>query len=341
MKELKAFLIVVIVTGAIYWGVEPYAHSVLHPHVEPANFDFAKEDVNLAKTNVEKAELALKTAKESGDKAVIEGATKTLEAAKVSLEEYSTFWADINSIELSKGDPTSGESLVVAAGCTACHSIKSAGFEPAMDDKSASEAYGVAPPDLSNIGYLYDGKFLAALIKDPAMALKVTHKFNDTNPFPMTAFYGAGGDLNQEIADIVAYFKSIAPKEMSDRDVFIESCARCHDMKYVNVFANGNKQSISTYLGMTPRDLSMYNRSRDDPDLLNFINDTQKMLPGTSMPRVGLNEKAQKQVVEYMREAGDSKKDERETTGIYIMIYFAILSLFAWAWKRKIWSKLH
>ena len=47
MKELKAFLIVVIVTGAIYWGVEPYAHSVLHPHVEPANFDFAKEDVNL------------------------------------------------------------------------------------------------------------------------------------------------------------------------------------------------------------------------------------------------------------------------------------------------------
>ena len=156
MKELKAFLIVVIVTGAIYWGVEPYAHSVLHPHVEPANFDFAKEDVNLAKTNVEKAELALKTAKESGDKAVIEGATKTLEAAKVSLEEYSTFWADINSIELSKGDPTSGESLVVAAGCTACHSIKSAGFEPAMDDKSASEAYGVAPPDLSNIGYIYE-----------------------------------------------------------------------------------------------------------------------------------------------------------------------------------------
>ena len=91
MKELKAFLIVVIVTGAIYWGVEPYAHSVLHPHVEPANFDFAKEDVNLAKTNVEKAELALKTAKESGDKAVIEGATKILETAKASLEKYSTF----------------------------------------------------------------------------------------------------------------------------------------------------------------------------------------------------------------------------------------------------------
>ena len=55
MKELKAFLVVIIVTGAIYWGVEPYAHSILHPHVEPANFDFAKEDTTLAKTNVEKA----------------------------------------------------------------------------------------------------------------------------------------------------------------------------------------------------------------------------------------------------------------------------------------------
>lgn len=341
MKELKAFLIVVLVTGAIYWGVEPYAHSILHPHVEPANFDFAKEDTTLAKTNVEKAEAALKAAQTSGDKSIIDGATKTLENAKAELEKYSAFWADIESIDLTKGDAASGANLVAAAGCTACHSIKSAGFEPAMDDKSASEAYGVAPPDLSNIGYLYDGKFLAALIKDPAMALKVTHKFNDTNPFPMTAFYGAGGDLNQEIADLVAYFKSIAPKEMSDRDVFIESCARCHDMKYVNVFANGNKQSIANYLGMTPPDLSMYIRSRSELYLNNFINDTQKMLPGTSMPRVGLNEQAQKQVIEYMREAGDSKKEERETTGIYIMIYFAILSVFAWAWKRKIWSKLH
>ncbi|MBP3675578.1 MAG: cytochrome C, partial [Campylobacter sp.] len=148
MKELKAFLIVVLVTGAIYWGVEPYAHSILHPHVEPANFDFAKEDTTLAKTNVEKAEAALKAAQTSGDKSVIDGATKTLENAKAELEKYSAFWADIESIDLTKGDAASGANLVAAAGCTACHSIKSAGFEPAMDDKSASEAYGVAPPDL-------------------------------------------------------------------------------------------------------------------------------------------------------------------------------------------------
>ena len=62
MKELKAFIVVVIVTGVIYWGVEPYAHSVLYPHVEPANFDFAKEDIDLAKLNAANSQAALQTA---------------------------------------------------------------------------------------------------------------------------------------------------------------------------------------------------------------------------------------------------------------------------------------
>lgn len=52
----------------------------------------------------------------------------------------------------------------------------------------------------------------------------------------------------------------------------------------------------------------MYIRSRSVDYLNNFINDTQKMLPGTSMPRVGLNKEAQQQVMAYMNEAGDSKK---------------------------------
>ncbi|MED7852801.1 cytochrome C, partial [Campylobacter coli] len=36
-----------------------------------------------------------------------------------------------------------------------------------------------------------------------------------------------------------------------------------------------------------------------------------------------------------------SKKEERESTGIYIMIFFVILSIFAIGWKRSVWSKLH
>ncbi|ALV25199.1 ubiquinol cytochrome c oxidoreductase PetABC, membrane-bound cytochrome c subunit [Campylobacter iguaniorum] len=341
MKELKAFIVVVIVTGIIYWGVEPYAHSVLNPHVEPANFDFAKEDVNLAKTNEQAANKALEVAKASGNEDIIKSATKTLNDTKANLDKYTAFWNDINSIDLAKGDAAKGAELVNAAGCTGCHGIKTANIPAPMDDRSASESFGVTPPDLSDIGYLYDPKFLAALIKDPAIALKVSHKFNDNNPFPMTAFMGAGGDLNAEVADLVAYFKSIAPKEMSDKEVFVNSCSRCHDMKYANVFTNGNKQSIAAYLGMTPPDLSMYIRSRSNDYLNNFINDTQKMLPGTAMPRVGLNEKAQSQVISYMEKVGDSKKAERETTSLYMMGYFLILGIFAWAWKRKIWSKLH
>lgn len=341
MKDLKAFIVIIILTGITYWGVEPYAHSIMHPHVEPANFDFAKEDIELAKSNLEAANKALTKAKATNNADQIKASQKQVTAAKANLDEYTNFWNDINSIDLKKGDVKKGAELIVAAGCTGCHGIEAAGMPAAMDNKSASEAFGVAPPDLSTAGYLYDEKFLAALIKNPPMALKLTHKFGDLNPFPMTSFFGAGGDLNSEVADIVAYLKSIAPKKMDDKDVFINACSRCHGIKYDKVYANGNHQSIAKYLGSNPPDLSMYIRSRSDEYLHNFINDTQKMLPGTAMPRVGLNTKAQEQVIEYMRKVGDSKKDERENLGMYIIIYFLILGVFATLWKRSIWSKLH
>ena len=186
-----------------------------------------------------------------------------------------------------------------------------------MDAASASAAYGVNPPDLSSAGYLYTDKFLAALIKDPIMALKLDQKFGDEKPFPMPGFFGAGGDLNQEIADIVAYLKSLAPSEdkliaseavasgikqgteldeaqkkfLLSKAVFEDACLRCHDVKYDKLFASSDKASLAAYMGSTPPDLSMMIRSKGANYLHEFINDTQKKLPGTSMPRVGLNEK--------------------------------------------------
>ena len=157
----------------------------------------------------------------------------------------------------------------------------------------------------------------------------------------MPAFFGAGGDLNEEIADIVAYLKSIAPKTMSDDAVFKEACVRCHDMKYAKMYPAGNKEEISKYLGTTPPDLSMYIRSRSTQYLNDFINDPQKMLAGTAMPRVGLKDSTQKQVLSFMSATGDSKKEERESLGYYLMGYFLILAIFATLWKRKIWEKLH
>lgn len=341
MRDLIAFITIVVVTAILYWGVEPYAHSVMHPHVAPANFDFAQEDIDFAKSEVQNTQNALNEAKSTQNEEAIANAQRAFDTANSNLADYEAFWADINSIDLSKGNAQNGAELVNLAGCGACHGIKSAGMPEPMDAQTASEAYGVNPPDLSDIGYLYDEKFLAALIKDPVRALKISHKFGDTNPFPMTAFFGAGGDLNQEVADLVAYFKSIAPKEMSNKDAFISACARCHDMKYAQIYTQGNKQSLAAYLGTTPPDLSMYIRSRSMDYLHNFINDTQKMLPGTSMPRVGLNEKAQNQVVAYMEEVGDSKKAERESLGWWVMGYFFILGIFAFLWKRKVWKNLH
>lgn len=110
-----------------------------------------------------------------------------------------------------------------------------------MDNASASATFGVVPPDLSSAGAIYDKNFLAALIKEPTKALKVEHKFNETRPHPMIQFFGLGGDLDQEVADIVAYLQSIAPASIDDKKVFADACQRCHDMKYDKLMSTTDK----------------------------------------------------------------------------------------------------
>lgn len=341
MRELKGFIVVAILVAVTYWGVEPYAHSVMNPPVEPADFDFAEEDYKQAMSELSTIQVKLDEAKATGDTKAAEIAQKNYDHANAIVQENVKFWDDIKAIPLNAGDPAKGAELIMMAGCTGCHGLSAAGMESPNDPKTAASGMSVAPMDLSSAAYIYDEKFLAALIKDPARALKVTHKFGDDRPFEMPAFFGAGGDVNEEIAHIVAYLKSLAPAQMSDKEVFEQACARCHDMKYANIFPAGNKQEIKAYLGTTPPDLSMYIRSRSTEYLHNFINDPQKMLPGTSMPRVGLNGKAQDQVVAFMEATGDSKKAERESLGLWIMGYFLILGIFAVLWKNKIWRELH
>lgn len=346
MKELKVFLIVVFLTLFLYWGIEPFAHTKLNPAVAPANYDFAAEDISLANDNIKKAEAALEKAKKTGLDSIVSNSENELAAAKASLDRYKNFWDEVSAINLSSGDPVNGE-VAFQGSCMGCHSLTIAGFEPMVSEMEGSEMYGVNPPDLSTTGQIYDDKFLAALIKNPVMAMKLDHKFDmdyaGESIHPMTPFYGAGtkDDPNAEIADIVAYLKSVAPKEpLSAKAVYMDACSRCHDMKYDDVYVGGNKQSLEKYMGMTPPDLSMYIRSRSKEYLHNFINDTQKMLVGTSMPRVGLTEAAESKVIEYMESVGDSKKDSRHKISIYLMIYFAILAVLAGLWKNKIWREL-
>ena len=288
MRDLKILVIIVAVVGAMYWGVEPYAHHVMHPEVTPP--DFAFKDV---------------TAKASG------------------------------------GDAAKGKELV-AAQCISCHSVSKEGLKLAMSDADAANTYGVVPPDLSSAGAIYDKNYLAALIKDPTKALKVEHKFNESRPHPMIAFFGLGGDIDQEIADIVAYLQSIAPvAPMDDKQVYADACQRCHDMKYDKLMSTTDKAALMSYMGTVPPDLSMMIRSKGKEYLSTFINNPQKQLPGTSMPRVGLSEKAQNQVVAYMEKVGDRKKAEREDLGYKLIGYMVLFTLLAYAWKVKIWKEVH
>ncbi|EAH4941874.1 cytochrome c1 [Campylobacter coli] len=374
MRELKIFLVVVVFTALVYWGVEPYAHSVMKPHVAPANFDYAAEDTAYAKGIIAEKEIALEDVKKSNDAKRIESAQKDLDKAKENLAKVEELWADVAKIDFTKGNAAKGKEFF-NNNCFACHGVKEDDIAANITDSSL----GVIPPDLSSAGVIFDEKFLAALIMNPALALKVDHKFGDA--FIMTAYNSeVSGDseelVNANIADVIAYLKEVGlkfeakenatikqeaelkyskiedaneksalvEKEIAfakDKSAFIEACGRCHDIKYDNFFTPSNHNDLANYLGSVPPDLSMMIRSRGEQYLHDFINNTQKLLPGTAMPRVGLTEDAQVKVVSYLEKVGDSKKEERESTGIYIMIFFVILSIFAIGWKRSVWSKLH
>lgn len=342
MRELKILAVVVALTLITYWGVEPFAHSQMHPHVAPVNFEFAKADKESAQEAIEKAENDLKDAENSKDAKKITNAKKTLESVKAKVASDTQFWDTVKPALALEGNATNGETLV-SANCTACHSMKAKGFPPIMDNAANAAAYGVVPPDLSTAGKLYTKEYLAAFIMNPLKASKVEHKFEDGRAHPMPAYNWM---QPQEIADIVAYFKSIAPKELSNKEVFADACQRCHAIKYADMqkgtmAAFTPDDNIKQYMGKLPPDLSQYIRSRGEHYLTTFINDPQKHLEGTAMPRVGLSEHAQEQVIAYLEEVGDSKKAQRENLGPKFLIYLVIFAIFAFLWKASKWRELH
>ena len=312
-KEPIILAVVVAFTLITYYLVEPYAHHVMHKHVESEGFTYK----DLAKITVD-------------------------------------------------GDAANGKVLVTgAAACTGCHSIESDGVPAGMDAVSAAGAYGVNPPDLSDAGVVYNEKFLADLIKNPAHALKVEHKFDAAKGqmHPMVAFYGAGGDLDQEIADMVVYLQSIAVSkdELTPKMAYENACGRCHSMSYVKWTQIGEKprfkhkkdelafdikvleyqDSIKAYMGKLPPDLSMYIRSRNEQFISTLVENPQNHLEGTAMPRTGVTADTMEKVLEHMRDAGDAKRHERASVGSNVMIYIVIFAILALLWKKQVWRDLH
>jgi len=296
MREFKILAVVVFFTGVLYWGVEPFAHTKLHPHVPAPDYTFSEtEDVRAGKT----------------------------------------------------GDVASGKSLIVDQfQCQSCHSMTVDGTKI-----GSSMDLGVMTPDLTSAGLIYDERYLAAFIANPAKAGKVEHKFEEGATHPMTNFdmnYDGifGDDDAQAVADIVAFLKSIAPKELTNKEVYVDACQRCHSIKYGDFYggsmaATTPDASIKSYMGVIPPDLSQMIRSRSESFLHEFINDPQKHLHGTAMPRVGLTEESEDQVVNYLTEVGDSKKAEREALAGPFLGYLVIFAIFAVLWKMKIWRQVH
>ncbi|MDA3946352.1 MAG: c-type cytochrome [Helicobacteraceae bacterium] len=279
------------------------------------------------------------------------------------VESEGFAYADLPALT-KEGNATRGADTFMAGGCIGCHNVQALGMETGMSAKDAASAYGVNPPDLSNAGAIYDAKFLADLIKNPAHATIVEHKFNDMRMHPMPAFYGAGGDdIDQEIADIVAYMQSIAvqAEEVTPTMAFENACGRCHAVRYTNWTQLGEmpnfkykkddlrfqadvldyQDAVKAYMGKLPPDLSMYIRSRNEHFISTFIENPQSQLHGTAMPRTGVTAHSAEKVIEYMRMAGDPLVEERNETGKNVMIYMIFFVLFAYLWKRQIWKDLH
>ena len=315
MKNNETIILAVIVFFSLvtYYLVEPFAHHVLHKHVESESFEYA----------------------------------------------------DLSEIT-KRGNIAHGKDLVMGAGaCVGCHSIETKGIPATMEPHTAAAAYGVNPPDLSNAGVVYDAKFLADIIKNPSHALKVEHVFDESKGemHPMPPFYGAGGDIDQEVADMVAYLKYIAVSqdELTPKMAYENACGRCHAVGYENWTQMGTtpkfkhkkdalaheikvieyEDSLRAYMGKLPPDLSMYIRSRPESFLLTLMENPQNHLEGTAMPRTGVTAETADKVIEYMKDAGDTKRHEREEIGLYVMIYIVIFAIFAFLWKKQVWRDLH
>ncbi len=284
---------------------------------------------------------------------VYDGSADIEEASKEKKEAKKAFWADVKKIAALKGDATAGEASYMM--CAGCH----------MD--GAANMGGVTPPSLDHAGAIYDKNFLIALIKDPAMATNVDHKYpNGTMAHPMGSV-SAMVSAPQDIANVVAYLQAKKAGEVTPKEAFTEACGRCHANRYGKLTQLGEvpktKSNIKTgqdidalkyaqkvateqaaladYLGTLPPDLSIIIRARSEHFLHTFIENPQSQLAGTAMPRTGLNHEGMEKVFAYLEETGDPSKPLREETGPKVLLFFFIFTALAFLWKKAMWKGHH
>ncbi|MCH9741320.1 MAG: c-type cytochrome [Epsilonproteobacteria bacterium] len=267
-------------------------------------------------------------------------------------EAKETFWKEVGEISKLKGDPVAGEATY--AMCTGCHM------------EGAPNMGGVIPPVLDNAGAIYDKNYLIALIKDPAMASNVDHKYADTMTHPMGSIKSMVSQP-QDIANVVAYLKEKKAGAVTPKQAYEQACGRCHANRYVNWTQLGTvpkteknlatgidvdalkfKQAVAEeqalvadYMGKLPPDLSIIIRARSHHFLETIVENPQSQLAGTAMPRVGLNEQGFEKVMEYLEVSGDPSKVARDALGPWVIGFFVLFTILAYLWKSSLWRDLH
>lgn len=351
-KELLILSVVVAFSLLTYWLVEPFAHSVMHPHVESKGFQYnGSSDIEEVDKKILQIrdDMSAEKAKNKPDAKKLGMLEADMQVAETRRDAKKVFWTDVERIAALTGDAEAGEATY-DAGCTGCHY----GGSVSMG--------GVVPPSLETAGALYDRNYLIGIIKDPAMASNVDHKFSIVRSHQMDSVkYMVTAD--QDIVNVIAYLQKISPaqEEITPEIAFQDACGRCHDVRYKNWTITGTKptfkdrrdemafdikhldaqEGLKGYMGKLPPDLSMYIRSRGEHYISVFMEDPQQLLLGTSMPRVGVNAESAQKVLAYLEEAGDPKAEERNRIGMYVMLYMIFFIIAAFLWKKQIWKDLH
>ncbi|WP_309500030.1 c-type cytochrome [Sulfurovum sp.] len=328
MRELKIVAVVAFFSLLTYYLVEPYAHHEMHKKVDAQGVEIKLESHGFTYDGTDD----IVEAERAGD------------VAKVATKK--AFWAEVAEVAKLKGDATAGEAGFGL--CIGCHN----GANMNMG--------GVIPPNLDHAGAIYDKNYLIALIKDPAMASNVDHKYADTMMHPMGSIKSMMSD-NQQIADVVAYILEKKAGEVTPKEAYAEACMRCHAVRYGQITQLGNtpvfkqkkealahqikvldeQDAVKAYMGKLPPDLSMIIRARSEHFMETFVENPQGQLAGTSMPRVGLNHEGYEKVQAYLTEVGDPSKKARAELGPWVIGFFVLFSLLAFLWKKSMWRDLH
>ena len=328
MRELKIAAVVVAFSLLTYYLVEPYAHHEMHKKVDAQGVEIKVESHGFT----------------------YDGSDDVLEAERKGdtalAQKKKAFWAEVADISKLKGDTAAGEAGFAL--CLGCHT------------GTGTNMGGVVPPSLEHAGKIYDKNYLIALLKDPAMASNVNHKYTDTLLHPMGSIASMMSD-KQQIADVVAYMLEKKADEVTPKEAYTEACMRCHALRYANMTQLGEtpafkqekealaykikvldeQDTIKAYMGKLPPDLSMIIRARGEHFMETFIENPQSQLAGTSMPRVGLNHEGYEKVTEYLTEVGDPSKKAREHLGPWVIGFFVLFALLAFLWKKYQWRELH